>query len=211
MLRQQSRRRVISPARVPQNLGLLVEMQIEERPLSPVLKSELDAHLRDGLRTIGGQGIASDADKLGAKLNEFLIEFEKAKSQFKENQIQLLLVQVGAVLAHLFVVKYGWAWTCAKDENERDFYFIVSRDKKLMLQPWTFLQDCVQQPDFHEVVKNIVAVPELASQSDEVMNSDLLYQDIGMAFMAMGSLVSISQGVGTILEDVLPPDMETKN
>ncbi|PZM77817.1 MAG: hypothetical protein DKT66_26435 [Candidatus Melainabacteria bacterium] len=186
-------------------------MQIEERPLSPVLKSELDAHLRDGLRTIGGQSIASDAEKLGAKLNEFLIEFEKAKSQFKENQIQLLLVQVGAVLAQLFIMKYGWSWTCAKDENEHDFYFIVSRDKKLMLQPWTFLQDCVQQPDFHEVVKNIVAVPELASQSDEVMKSDLLYQDIGMAFMAMGSLVALSQGIGTILEDGLPPDMESQN
>ncbi|HIA50624.1 MAG TPA: hypothetical protein EYN91_00810 [Candidatus Melainabacteria bacterium] len=176
-------------------------MQIEERPLSPVLKSELDAHLRDGLRTLGCQSLANEPDQLADRLTEFLVEFEKARSQFKENQIQLLLVQLGAVLAHLFVVKYGWAWTCAKDENEHDFYFIVSRDKKLMLQPWTFLQDCIQQPDCFELVKNIIALPELASQSDEVKNSDLLYQDIGMAFMAMGSLISLSQGVGTVVED----------
>lgn len=175
-------------------------MRIEERPLSPVLKSEFDAHLRDGLRTIGAQSLTNNPDKLIEKLTEFLVEFEKARSQFKESQIQLLLVQLGAVLAHLFVEKYGWAWTCAKDENDQDFYFIVSRDRKLMLQPWTFLQDCIQQPDCFAVVKNIVAVPELASQSDEVRNSELQYQDIGMAFMAMGSLVSISQGIGTILE-----------
>ncbi len=176
-------------------------MQIEERPLSPVLKSELDAHLRDGLRTIGGNSIASQPDKLADKLVEFLVEFEKAKDQFKPNQIELLLVQVGAVLAHIIIEKYGWSWTCARDEQERFFYFIVSRDKKLMLQPWTFLQDCIQQHDFHDIVKTIIALPELASQSDEVKYTDLLYQDIGMAFMAMGSLVSLSQGVGTVLED----------
>ena len=155
--------------------------------------------------------LTNNPDKLTDKLTEFLVEFEKARSQFKESQIQLLLVQLGAVLAHLFVEKYGWSWTCAKDENDQDFYFIVSRDRKLMLQPWTFLQDCIQQPDCFEVVKNLVAVPELASQSDEVRNSDLQYQDIGMAFMAMGSLVSLSQGVGTILEDDLSPDIESQN
>lgn len=176
-------------------------MQIEERPLSPVLKSELDAHLRDGLRTIGGNSIASQPDKLADKLVEFLVEFEKAKDQFKPNQIELLLVQVGAVLAHIIIEKYGWSWTCARDEQERFFYFIVSRDKKLMLQPWTFLQDCIQQPDFHDIVKTVIALPDLASQSDEVRYTDLLYQDIGMAFMAMGSIVSLTQGVGTVLED----------
>ncbi|HNB20992.1 MAG TPA: hypothetical protein PKZ32_01155 [Candidatus Melainabacteria bacterium] len=176
-------------------------MQIEERPLSPVLKSELDAHLRDGLRTIGAQALASNPEKLKEKLADFLVEFEKAKAQFKDSQIQLLLVQLGAVLAHLFIQKYGWTWACARDENGHDFYFVVSRDKKLMLQPWTFLQDCILQPDCFEVVSNIVAVPELAAQSDEVKNTDLQYQDIGMAFMAMGSLVSLSQGIAEILDD----------
>ncbi len=167
-------------------------MEIEERPLSPVLRSELDAHLRDGLRTIGSSNSAGH-EKVEEQFIEFLVEFEKAKSQFNERQIETLLVQLGAVLAHLFIEKYGWAWTCAKDENEKDFYFVVSRDKKLMLQPWTFLQDCVQHPEPHFAVKSLVSLPEIAVLSDEVMNSDLLYQDIGMAFMAMGALASFSQ------------------
>ena len=186
-------------------------MQIEERPLSPVLKSELDAHLRDGLRTIGGNSIANQPDKLADKMFEFLVEFEKARDQFKPKQIELLLVQVGAVLAQIIIEKYNWSWTCARDEQEKFFYFIVSRDKKLMLQPWTFLQDCIQQPGWIEIVRTIIALPELASQSDEVKHTDLLYQDIGMAFMAMGSLMSLSQGVGTILDDGLGTDIESNN
>ncbi len=184
-------------------------MQIEERPLSPVLMSELDAHLRDGLRTIGGTSISNQPDKLAEKLTEFLAEFEKAKDQFKPSQIELLLVQVGAVLAQIFIEKYGWSWTCARDEQEKFFYFIVSRDKKLMLQPWTFLQDCVQQPDFHDIVKTVIALPEVASQSDEVKHTDLLYQDIGMAFMAMGSIAALTQGFGTVLEDGFETDIDS--
>lgn len=168
-------------------------MNIEERPLSPVLQSELDAHWRDGLRTIGCSSAAIGSDKIAAQLIEFLVEFEKAKSQFNERQIEALLVQLGAVLANLFIEKYGWSWTCAKDEFDKDFYFVVSRDKKLMLQPWTFLQDCVQQPQPHYAVKTLISLPEIASVSDEVMKSDLLYQEIGMAFMAMGALASLSQ------------------
>lgn len=168
-------------------------MEIEERPLSPVLQSELDAHFRDGLRTIGCLSASIGHEKIAAQLTDFLVEFEKAKSQFNERQIEALLVQLGAVLANLFIEMYGWTWTCAKDENEKDFYFVVSRDKKLMLQPWTFLQDCVQHPEPHQAVKALLALPELAVLSDEVKNSDLLYQDIGMAFMAMGALASFSQ------------------
>ena len=168
-------------------------MIIEERPLSPVLQSELDAHLRDGLRTIGCPSSAIGPDKIADQLLEFLVEFEKAKSQFNERQVEALLVQLGAVLASVFIEKYGWTWTCAKDESEKDFYFVVSRDKKMMLQPWTFLQDCVQQPEPHHAVRNLIALPEIAALSDEVMNTDLLYQDIGMAFMAMGALAALSQ------------------
>ncbi len=164
-------------------------MQIEERPLSPVLRSEFDALLRDGLKTIGCLN-STDADKTAAQLTEFLAEFEKAKSQFSQKQIDLLLVQLGAVLANLFVEKYGWTWACAKDDSEHDFYFVVSRDKKMMLQPWSFLQDSVQNPDSFDVVKHLLAVPELAELSDEVKSSDLLYQDIGMAFMAMGAIAT---------------------
>jgi hypothetical protein len=168
-------------------------MNIEERPLSPVLQSELDAHLRDGLKTIGCLNSAIGPDKIAAQLIEFLVEFEKAKSQFNERQVQALLVQLGAVLANLFIEKYGWTWTCAKDELDKDFYFVVSRDKKLMLQPWTFLQDCVQHPEPAYSVRNLISLPEIAAVSDEVIKSDLLYQDIGMAFMAMGALASFSQ------------------
>lgn len=168
-------------------------MNIEERPLSPVLQSELDAHLRDGLKTIGCLSSAIGAEKIAAQLIEFLVEFEKAKSQFNERQVQALLVQLGAVLANLFIEKYGWTWTCAKDELDKDFYFVVSRDKKLMLQPWTFLQDCVQHPEPAYAVRNLISLPDIAALSDEVQKSDLLYQDIGMAFMAMGALASFSQ------------------
>jgi hypothetical protein len=168
-------------------------MNIEERPLSPVLQSELDVHFRDGLKTIGCSSTAIGPDKIAAQLIDFLVEFEKAKSQFNDRQIEALLVQLGAVLANLFIEKYGWTWTCAKDESEKDFYFVVSRDKKLMLQPWTFLQDCVQHPEPYHAVRNLISLPDIAALSDEVMKSDLLYQDIGMAFMAMGALAAFSQ------------------
>jgi len=145
------------------------------------------------LRTIGCSSAAIGPDKIAAQLIEFLVEFEKAKSQFRQPQIEALLVQLGAVLANVFIEKHGWSWTCAKDEFDKDFYFVVSRDKKLMLQPWTFLQDCVQHPEPYHAVRNLISLPEIAALSDEVMKSDLLYQDIGMAFMAMGALASFSQ------------------
>lgn len=173
-------------------------MEIEERPLSPVLQSELDALYQAGLKTIGCLSSVNSPDKIEKKLTEFLAEFEKEKAQFNERQLEALLVQLGPVLAHLFIEKYGWRWACADDEDGNEFYFVVSRDRKLMVQPWTFLKDFAQKESPHQSVLQLLSVPELAEKSQEVQQADLLYQDIGLALLAMGALNNINERLATL-------------
>ena len=173
-------------------------MSIEERPLSPVLQSELDALFEAGLKTIGCISPINPSEKIEKKLTEFLVEFEKEKDQFSEPQLEALLVQLGPVLAHLFIERYGWRWACAEDADGNEYYFVVSRDRKLMVQPWNFLKDFVQRPGPDQSVLQLLSVPELAEKSEEVQQADLLYQDIGMALLAMSALNNINERLATL-------------
>lgn len=184
-------------------------MNIEERPISKVLQSELDAFLRDGLRTIGFAGSPENSEEITKKLTDFLIEFSNQRQLFSENQVELLLVQLGAVVAHLFIERYGFHWACADDPSGSDFYFIASRDKKFMLQPWTFLQDIAQRPEPQEAVLRALEVPQIAELNPKEMEKiGMQYHDIGMAIVALNMIAELSQNMGDKSEEEMEAEVQ---